>query len=264
MLSRKPKQPTLRGQSQLAIACCCVVGLLYWTTGLWGIARQDAQSLEGAVSGEESITTTTAATTTIAPPTAKTPSPLSDVVELKVHLSEDEHMPLRIRLRPDLSGPSSATFVTQMRGRCTEACTFYRAENNFLLQGTMLQGKEGQGMQKSLQQEPEKGPCPRGVDFKADFPGRECFEHDPNCGCHGPIMTKGMVGWAGGGTGPDFFIVLSPTPVTFWAHDHTVWGEVEGDASLRVVERINSQPTHESGGLYMLDTPVRFEVLGTV
>ena len=36
--------------------------------------------------------------------------------------------------------------------------------------------------------------------------GRKCPSHDPNCGCHGPIMSKGMVGWAGGSAGPDLFI----------------------------------------------------------
>mgnify|MGYP004300881927 CR=1 FL=1 len=36
--------------------------------------------------------------------------------------------------------------------------------------------------------------------------GRKCPSHDPQCGCHGPIMSKGMVGWAGGSAGPDLFI----------------------------------------------------------
>ena len=58
-----------------------------------------------------------------------------------------------------------------------------------------------------------KGDCPRGA--KLD-PKRKCFAHDPQCGCHGPIMTQGMVAWAGGGTGPDFFIYTGAGPNTWW------------------------------------------------
>jgi len=46
------------------------------------------------------------------------------------------------------------------------------------------------------------GPCP----IENYVPENECPKHDPDCGCHGPVMTRGMVGWAGGGSGPDFFI----------------------------------------------------------
>lgn len=42
-----------------------------------------------------------------------------------------------------------------------------------------------------------KGPCPKGIDPEVDFPDRRCFPHDPDCGCHGPIMTRGFIGWAG-------------------------------------------------------------------
>ena len=65
-----------------------------------------------------------------------------------------------------------------------------------------------------------KGDCPAGVvpDGK-----RACPKHDPNCGCHGPIMSKGMVGWAGGSAGPDLFIytasrscAVGSCPATHW------------------------------------------------
>ena len=65
-----------------------------------------------------------------------------------------------------------------------------------------------------------KGACPAGVvpDGK-----RACPKHDPNCGCHGPLMSKGMVGWAGGGAGPDLFIytasrscAVGSCPATHW------------------------------------------------
>ena len=107
---------------------------------------------------------------------------------------------------------------------------FYRAEHNFLLQGVMGDRIAAKNI--------EKGPCPVGVDLAEEYPNRSvlseikrlqkqrnseifvclfcrrCFEHDPNCGCHGPIMTRGDVGWAGGGTGPDFFIVDTDGPVS--------------------------------------------------
>lgn len=71
---------------------------------------------------------------------------------------------------------------------------FYRAEKQLLLQGII--GDD------SVPKNTKLGPCPE-ENYK---PKNKCPSHDPNCGCHGPIMTKGMVGWAGGGGGPDFFI----------------------------------------------------------
>ena len=45
-----------------------------------------------------------------------------------------------------------------------------------------------------------------------------------------PVLGAGAVAWAGGGTGPDFFISLAPHPE--WGHGHVVWGQVEDLASL--------------------------------
>merc|ERR1712176_1219432 len=97
---------------------------------------------------------------------------------------------------------------------------FYRAEASFLLQGSMSSPR--------VASTSHQGPCPAGVDPDINRKqGRKCFPHDPNCGCHGPIMLPGMVAWAGGaGGGPDFFIYMGSTPITFWSHDHTVWGEL--------------------------------------
>ncbi len=55
-------------------------------------------------------------------------------------------------------------------------------------------------------------------------------------------MEKGEIGWAGGSSGPDFFIYLGAQPAEHWKHDHTVWGEVADEASIRVAERIAAQP----------------------
>ena len=57
-----------------------------------------------------------------------------------------------------------------------------------------------------------KGDCPAGANADRS---RKCPSHDPNCGCHGPIMSKGMVGWAGGSSGPDYFIYLGTGPATW-------------------------------------------------
>ena len=71
---------------------------------------------------------------------------------------------------------------------------FYRSEKQLLLQGIITDD--------SVPRNKHLGPCPV-KDYKPEL---DCPSHDPECGCHGPIMTKGMVGWAGGGEGPDFFI----------------------------------------------------------
>lgn len=36
-----------------------------------------------------------------------------------------------------------------------------------------------------------------------------------------PVMRRGMVAWAGGGLGPDFFIALGDHPE--WGRGHVVW-----------------------------------------
>lgn len=149
--------------------------------------------------------------------------PQEEIIKLLVHFDETSESTINIRLIPIVSGPTSRDFVTTMAtyhggGR------FYRAENQFLLQGS-IEPHPNYNDRNAV----EKGPCPPGVNLEAEFPDRPCFEHDPNCGCHGPIMKKGDVGWAGGGVGPDFFIVDSPRPVIHWAHDHTVWGRIAGE-----------------------------------
>ena len=91
----------------------------------------------------------------------------------------------------------------------------YRSEKDFLVQGRISCGGSGAAPPRVV-----KGTCPAGVvpDGK-----RACPKHDPNCGCHGPLMSKGMVGWAGGGAGPDLFIytasrscAVGSCPATHW------------------------------------------------
>ena len=128
---------------------------------------------------------------------------------------------IHIHFTPELSGRSSMQYILdvvrqsqstatgesrtkgQRRRRIREVgftacaeCNFYRAESNLLLQGIIADPYTVPTNVVTL------GPCPN----KNHVTKVHCPEHDPNCGCHGPIMTRGMVGWAGGKGGPDFFI----------------------------------------------------------
>ena len=109
-------------------------------------------------------------------------------VELVVGDDESRHS-IHVRLRPEFS-PESAEFMSGA-ARATCPGELYRNEPGFLVQGRFKCGS-----QRGPPNVARKGPCPSGVTLD---PGRKCFAHDPDCGCHGPIMTKGMVGWAGGG-----------------------------------------------------------------
>ena len=129
---------------------------------------------------------------------------------------------------------------------------FYRAETGMLLQGEMRFPSVNPGDSQA------KGPCPAGVD-ESVYRRRDCFEHDPDCGCHGPIMQRGMVGWAGGaGGGPHFFIYTGNEPANHWSHDHTVWGVIDDPKSMALVDRILTFPTKSEGGMTMLIPRVSF------
>lgn len=162
---------------------------------------------------------------------------------------------IRIAFRPDLAGPSSIQYIIDVveaaasktdgnvnNGVACSRCKFYRAEKKLLLQGVIAQNSISSSAVAL-------GPCPEDVP-----PDLHCPEHDPNCACHGPIMTKGMVGWAGGGEGPDFFINTFEKPVDWWETQHTVWGELD-EESIRVVESAYDLPAHNQG-MRMLDKPI--------
>lgn len=135
-----------------------------------------------------------------------------------------------------------------------EQCKFYRAETSLLLQGIIAHHSLSSIVLSS--KTVSIGPCP--ITAK-DIPNaKNCPPHDPNCGCHGPIMTRGMVGWAGGKSGPDFFIVTHATPVEWWEYQHTVWGIVRDEVSLMVVESVYDMPAHSRNGMRMLDEEILF------
>mmetsp|Transcript_27639 Transcript_27639/g.56426 ORF Transcript_27639/g.56426 Transcript_27639/m.56426 type:complete len:319 (+) Transcript_27639:120-1076(+) len=171
------------------------------------------------------------------------------------------HGNIRIHFLPHLSGPSSLRYLlstvrssscVQRKGCLCERCKFYRAEPNLLLQGVIAD---------AVPRNKELGPCPPNSspseDESKQTHTRECPKHDPHCGCHGPIMTKGMVGWAGGGGGPDFFIDTHERPVEWWERQHTVWGEVRDEESLGVVQTFYDLPAHLTS-MRMLDEEVEF------
>jgi len=155
------------------------------------------------------------------------------------------HGKIRMLMRADLS-PESVEYIREIvqSGKCDE-CKFYRAEKDFLLQGIMK--KENAKVKVT------KGQCPPGYEEKTD----DCPPEQFACGCHGPIMTRGMVGFAAGDTGPDFFIVAYKDPVTDWGTTHTVFGEVKDDASFSVIDKIYTLPATKKG-LTMLDEKIDF------
>lgn len=180
---------------------------------------------------------------------------------------------VRIHFTPELAGTSSIHYITQVveaasakrdggssaaknaddprmtEGVACQKCKFYRAEKQLLLQGIVSETSAAPRTQVAL------GPCP----VEDYVPKSKCPAHDPHCGCHGPVMTKGMVGWAGGGAGPDFFINTFAKPVDWWENQHTVWGEVRDATSLAVVESVYELPAHMQG-MRMLDRPIQFSL----
>lgn len=80
--------------------------------------------------------------------------------------------------------------------------------------------------------------------------------HKPNI-CSNSSL--GMVGWAGGAKGPDFFINTHKQPVDWWEHQHTVWGQVRDENSLELIERIYKLPA-KMKGMRRLEEKIQFRV----
>jgi hypothetical protein len=117
---------------------------------------------------------------------------------------------IKIVLMTDLSKES----VDYIRAMVADAahcspCNFYRAEKPGILQGVLTN--------HDIPIPTVKGTCPQGSEGVAN----DCPEWDKTCGCHGPVMTRGLVAWAAGATGPDFFIDHYEKPALFWGTQHT-------------------------------------------
>ena len=66
-------------------------------------------------------------------------------------------------------------------------------------------------------------------------------------------MDHGMVGWAGGGAGPDFFIYIGKGPAAHWAHDHTVFAEVADAGSWETIDALGKLPVKTGGMTFFRD-----------
>lgn len=175
--------------------------------------------------------------------------PVSTSLKRETLVVSTQHGDIRIVLRPDLSQESIDylhRIVAQTNGNCPK-CHFYRAEKPGILQGILAD--------PNVPPNKVLGPCPDGEE-----PPKSCFSHDPNCGCHGPVMTHGMVAWAGGGGGPDWFINSYPGRNTHWGTSHTVFGEIMDAASFAVVDTFYELPASRPNGMTMLDDKVPFSI----
>lgn len=149
---------------------------------------------------------------------------------------------IRITLRPDLSQGSVDYLIKLAEAGC-QRCKLYRAEPRGILQGIMAK--------KGIDTNKEKGACPPDVQ---DVAVGDCPSWDKNCGCHGPIMTRGSVGWAAGQAGgPDFFIDNYKKPAKWWGTQHTNFGKIEDEESFAVVEHIFDLPTKKQGLTFLVD-----------
>lgn len=149
---------------------------------------------------------------------------------------------IRITMRPDLSSGSVEYLHGLVEAGC-ERCKLYRAEQRGILQGIMAN--------KRVAPNKDKGTCPPGG---ATEEIGECPTWDPSCGCHGPIMTRGSVGWAAGTPGgPDFFIDNYKFPAKWWGTQHTNFGFIEDEQSLVIVDQIFDLPTRKAGLTFLKD-----------
>ena len=82
-----------------------------------------------------------------------------------------------------------------------------------------------------------------------------------DCGCHGPVMTKGMVAWAAGQSGgPDFFIDNYIRPAEWWGTQHTIFGEIIDESSFNIIENIFKLPVYDGNGMTFLEKVIHFDL----
>jgi hypothetical protein len=157
---------------------------------------------------------------------------------------------VKITMRPDLS-KGSVDYIHRLikKGPCQrrDFCNFYRADKPGILQGIMA-GAVANGI---------KGTCPPGFENVTN----DCPAKDKQCGCHGPVMTKGAVAWVNGQAGgPDFFIDNYNKPAMFWGTQHTHFGFIADEESFQVISKILNQPTKFAGGMAHILRPVHFKL----
>ena len=168
------------------------------------------------------------------------------------------HGNIKITLRPDLS-KGSVNYIYQLvesyggHGKKCAHCRFYRSEKPGILQGIM----EHKGV---VPVNTVKGSCP--TQGGAEKVRNNCPAWDKQCGCHGPVMTRGAVAWAAGQAGgPDFFINGYPAPSTMWGTQHTNFGFVDDHASLDILDAIWELPVVATPGMHLLEDPIHFDLV---
>jgi len=201
-------------------------------------------------------------------------------------LKTDSIGSIRIKLRMEYSKESLA-YVRELVDRGCEDCRLYRAEKPAILQGVM--GNQDVPVPK------QRGSCPEGFESVPN----DCPEWDRECGCHGPVMERGMVAWAAGATGPDFFIDNDKRKADWWGTQHTgtslfilcsdvmvfcmmltfhlsylplhrlicflsftVFGQIDDDASFGVIDKVWMLPTirDDNADMTFLKDPIEFEI----
>jgi len=167
-----------------------------------------------------------------------------------------KHGNIKITLRPDLS-QGSVDYIYKLvdsyggnGNRCMH-CNFYRSEKPGILQGIMAH-EDVVPVNKVL------GSCPEGLEGVKN----DCPEWDKQCGCHGPVMTRGSVAWcAGEAGGPDFFIDGYPDPAKWWGTQHTNFGFIDDEASMKVVDAIFELPIESTKDMDFLKDPIHFDLV---
>ena len=101
------------------------------------------------------------------------------------------------------------------------------------------------------------GSCPPG----AQKISNDCPPWDKDCGCHGPVMTRGAVAWAAGSAGgPDFFISGYKQPAKWWGTQHTNFGFIDDVESMKVIDAIFALPTNIKGDMTFLNDLIHFDL----
>lgn len=171
--------------------------------------------------------------------------------DLNTLVLSTSHGDIKIALRPDLS-PGSVSYIHRLaHTKLCRRCHFYRAEE----EGGFLQGIIAN---KDVGFNTEKGDCPESaIDVK-----NECPPWDQSCGCHGPVLKKGMVAWSEGKAGgPDFFINHYDGDATWWGSQHTTFGEIKDDQSMKLLETLFAQPRKaKHNGPTFFEEVIPFEV----
>jgi hypothetical protein len=174
----------------------------------------------------------------------------------KILVFTTSHGNIRITLRPDLS-QGSVDYIYKLvesygEGERCMHCNLYRSEKPGILQGIM----ENKNV---VPVNTVHGSCP--PDGVAEHIVNDCPEWDKNCGCHGPVMTRGSVAWAAGDAGgPDFFIDGYPEPAKWWGTQHTNFGTIEEEDSLKILDFIFTLPTTLEDGMDFLKESIHFDL----